>query len=420
MVYVLNQRGEPLMPTRPQKAKKLLKQNKAKVVSIDPFTIQLKYATGETKQEIILGIDAGSKTIGVSATTDKQELYSAEVELRNDVSELIATRQQYRRSRRHRKTRYRKARFDNRKKEEGWLAPSVQNKVDFHIKIIEKIHSILPISKTIVEVASFDIQKIKNPDISGEGYQKGEQLGFWNVREYVLFRDGHKCHGKKNCSNKILNVHHIETRKTGGDSPDNLITLCEECHRNYHKGILKLNLKRGTSFRDATFMGIMRWSLYNRLKELYNDVSLTYGYITKNTRITNNLPKEHRIDAFCITGNIEAERLQNYYMIKQVRKKKRSLHEATARRGRKQPNISAKRNEKNTKQIMHKGKRWCMWDKVKIGEQIGFISGFTGNMVYVQDIEGNYIQVSSKYKQVSTNNIKLISRNNNWIQQEIA
>ena len=420
MVYVLNQRGKPLMPTKPQKAKKLLKQGKARVVSVTPFTIQLKYATGETKQEIILGVDAGSKTIGVSATTDKQELYSTEVELRNDVSELIATRQQYRRSRRHRKTRYRKARFDNRKKEEGWLAPSVQNKVDFHIKIIEKIHSILPISKTIVEVASFDIQKIKNPDISGEGYQKGEQFGFWNVREYVLFRDGHKCHGKKNCSNMILNVHHIETRKTGGDSPGNLITLCEECHRNYHKGILKLNLKRGSSFRDAAFMGIMRWSLYNALKELYNDVSLTYGYITKNTRITNNLPKEHRIDAFCITGDIEAERLQNYYMIKQVRKKKRSLHEATARRGRKQPNISSKRNEKNTKQIMHKGIRWCMWDKVKIEDQIGFISGFAGNMVYVQDIEGNYIQVSSKYKQVSTNNIKLISRNNNWIHQEIA
>ena len=165
MVYVLNQRGKPLMPTRPQKAKKLLKQNKARVVSVTPFTIQLKYATGETKQEIILGVDAGSKTIGVSATTEKQELYSAEVELRNDVSELIATRQQYRRSRRHRKTRYRKARFDNRKREEGCLAPSIQNKVDSHMKIIEEVHSILPISKTIVEVASFDIQKIKNPSI---------------------------------------------------------------------------------------------------------------------------------------------------------------------------------------------------------------------------------------------------------------
>ncbi len=408
------------MPTKPQKAKKLLKQSKARVVRVVPFTIQLLYATGETKQEIILGVDAGSKTIGVSATTKNQELYSAEVVLRNDISKLIATKQQYRRSRRYRKTRYRKARFNNRKKVEGWLAPSVKNKVDVHMRIIEKIHRLLPISKIIVEVASFDIQKIKNPDISGVDYQKGEQLGFWNVREYVLFRDGHKCHGEKNCSNKILNVHHIETRKTGGDSPDNLITLCEECHMNYHKGVLKLNLKRGSSFRDAAFMGIMRWSLYNTLKKLYKDVSLTYGYITKNTRITNELPKEHRIDAFCITENIEAKRLQNYYKIKQVRKKKRSLHEAVARRGRKQPNKTSKRNEKNTKQILHKGMRWCIWDKVRIGDQIGFISGFTGSMVYVQDIECNYIQVSTKYKQISTDNIKLISRNNNWIYQEVA
>ena len=113
MVFVLNQRGEALMPTKPQKAKKLLKQKKAKVVGYDPFVIQLLYATGETKQDITLGIDAGSKRIGVSATTKKQELYSAEVELRSDVSNLIATKRQYRRSRRHRKTRYREVRVDN-------------------------------------------------------------------------------------------------------------------------------------------------------------------------------------------------------------------------------------------------------------------------------------------------------------------
>ena len=166
MVFVLSQRGEPLMPTKPQKAKKLLKQKKARVAGYDPFVIQLLYATGETKQDITLGVDAGSKRIGVSATTQSQELYSAEIELRNDVPALISTKKQYRRSRRYRKTRYRKARFNNRKRSEGWLAPSVQNKVNSHIRMINKIHDILPISKIVVEVASFDIQKIKNPDIS--------------------------------------------------------------------------------------------------------------------------------------------------------------------------------------------------------------------------------------------------------------
>jgi N6-L-threonylcarbamoyladenine synthase len=300
MVYVQNQRGEPLMPTTPQKAKKLLKKGKARVAGYDPFVIQLLYATGETKQDIALGVDARSKRIGVSATTQKQELYSAQIELRNDGSTLISTKRQYTRSRRHRKTRCRKARFDNRKRSNDSLAPSIQNKVNAHIKVVDKIHGILPISKTIVEVASFDLKKIKNPDISGVGYQKGEQLGFWNIREYVLHRDGHRCHGEKNCSNKILNVHHIETRKTGGNSPDNLITLCEECHKKYHQGKLILNLIRSQSYRDATFMGIMRWSLYNTLKQLYNSVELTYGYITKNTRISNNLPKEHRIDAIAL------------------------------------------------------------------------------------------------------------------------
>lgn len=149
------------------------------------------------------------------------------MELRNDIVDLLSTRRQNRRTRRNR-LRYRKARFDNRvkSKNKGWLAPSIENKINTHFNIVAKVHQILPISKIIVETASFDIQKIKNPDISGIEYQQGEQLDFWNIREYVLFRDGHKCQGKKGCKGNILNVHHIESRKTGGNSPSNLITLC--------------------------------------------------------------------------------------------------------------------------------------------------------------------------------------------------
>jgi N6-L-threonylcarbamoyladenine synthase len=195
------------------------------------------------------------------------------------------------------------------------------------------VHKLLPISKTIIEVASFDIQKIKNPDISGKEYQEGEQLGFWNIREYVLWRDGHKCHGRKGCKNKILNVHHIESRKTGGDSPKNLITLCEKCHADYHAGRLKLNLKRGQSFKDAAFMGIMRWTVYNRLKTLYPNVSLTYGYLTKNTRIRNGLEKTHIVDARCISGNPLAKPDDACYYFKQVRKQNRQLHKANTLKG---------------------------------------------------------------------------------------
>ena len=170
-----------------------------------------------------------------------------------------------------------------------------------------------------METASFDIQKIKNPEIQGVEYQRGEQMDFWNVREYVLFRDGHICQcckGKK--KDPVLNVHHIESRKSGGDAPNNLITLCETCHKGYHNGTIKLptKIKRGMKFKDAAFMGIMRWTFYNTLKENYEPdipVSMTYGYLTKNTRIQHNLPKGHHIDARCISGNPGAKSDGVYY-----------------------------------------------------------------------------------------------------------
>ncbi len=364
-VYVKNLRNQPLMPTTPRKARLLLKQGKAKVVRRTPFTIQLLYATGETKQEITLGVDAGSKKIGLSATTDKEELFSAEVELRTNIVDLISTKRQNRQSRRSRKTRYRQPRFNNRKKDKGWLAPSIINKIHTHFKVIESVYSILPVSKIIVEVASFDIQKIKNPEIKGKEYQKGEQANFWNVREYVLWRDGHKCKGRKDCKNKILNVHHIESRKTGGNAPNNLITLCENCHDDYHDGILKLSLKRGQSFRDSAFMGIMRWAFYNKLKELYPCVGLTYGYITKNTRITNGLPKEHRIDALCITGNPNVKQCENWYYIKKVRCHNRQIHKANILKG----------GKKKLKQAPYLVNGFRLFDKVKYNNEECFIFG---------------------------------------------
>ncbi len=159
MVYVLSQNGQPLMPTKNHaKVRVLLKQGKAKVVKKCPFTIQLLYSSTNYTQEISLGVDSGSKHIGLSATTIDKVLFESDVELRNDIIDLLSTRRQNRRTRRTRKTRYRKPRFDNRKRKDGWLAPSVQNKVDSHITVIRKSHEILPISKIVVEVASFDIQ----------------------------------------------------------------------------------------------------------------------------------------------------------------------------------------------------------------------------------------------------------------------
>jgi RRXRR protein/HNH endonuclease len=313
----------------------LLKAGKATVVRMVPFTIQLLYGSSGYTQEVSLGVDAGTHHIGASATTEQSVLFEAEVKPRTDIQELLASRKQCRSARRNRKTRHRQARFLNRKKPEGWLAPSVQHKVDAHLKAIRLVHKLLPISRTTIEVAQFDLQKLKNPDIHGVEYQQGPQLGFWNVREYVLFRDNHTCQWCKGKSQDcVLNVHHIESRKTGGDSPDNLITLCETCHDLIHRTHQEHTLKRESEgFRDASHMGIVRWRIYAQAKASFPDVHLTYGYITKHTRITNELVKSHLIDARCMSGNPLASSDGTWYLVMLVRRNNRQLYKATIRKG---------------------------------------------------------------------------------------
>ena len=344
MVYVVANDGQPLMPTeRHGKVCRMLKSGMAKVVKKCPFTIQLQYESERNVQPVSLGVDAGSKHIGISATTKTKVLYESDVELRDDIVKLLATRRQLRRRRRSRKTRYRPARFDNRRRKEGWLAPSIRQKIESHLTVVANACKILPINQIIVETASFDIQKIKDPEIQGIEYQQGEQMDFWNIREYVLFRDGHTCQCCKGKSkDKVLNVHHIESRKTGGNAPNNLITLCETCHKGYHNGTVTLpkNIKRGMKFKDAAFMGIMRKTLMERLRaELAIQVVETKGYITKYTRVELlKLDKTHTNDALAIAQGrrgFGVEELTTIpqsdyiYRIRPVRHHNRQLHKAT-------------------------------------------------------------------------------------------
>lgn len=323
------------MPCQPRKARLLLQEGKAKVAKMVPFTIQLLYGSSGYKQAISLGVDAGTQQIGVSATTEQKVLFEAKVLPRSDIQELLATRRQFRQARRRRKTRYREVRFLNRKKSDGWLAPSVEHKVEAHLKTIRLVHKILPVRTTTIEVAQFDVQKIRHPEIEGKAYQEGPQLGFWNVREYVLFRDEHCCQWCRGKSkDAILNVHHIESRKTGGDSPDNLITLCETCHDLIHRTHQEHKIARKSrTFRDAAQMGIIRWRIYEQSKALFQNVHLTYGYITKHTRISHHLEKSHLIDARCISTHPCAISDGTWYLIKCVRRNNRQLHKATIRKG---------------------------------------------------------------------------------------
>ena len=248
----------------------------------------------------------------------------------------------------------------------------------------------MPVTEITVEAAAFDIQKIKNPDISGIDYQNGEQAGFWNVREYVLYRDGHKCQycGK---SNTVLNVHHIIPRADGGtDRPDNLITLCETCHKAYHKGLLELKIKKHKAFKAETIMSILRWKIVNKLRDLGNIVNITYGYLTKSARITLKLHKSHANDAFCIAGGDRRERTDNSYFTKYVRKCNRSLFKANLLKG-------GKRKVNTVKQTFG----FHRFDKVLFGKVECFIYGLrTRGYFLLSDIKGNKIAETS-YKNIT-------------------
>ncbi|MBA3533288.1 MAG: HNH endonuclease [Ardenticatenales bacterium] len=324
-VCVVNHHGRPLMPTTPRKARLLLKAGKAQIIQRIPFTIQLLYGTRGHTQPITLGIDAGYATVGYSAVTEKEELAGGELKLLAGISERLSERAMYRSGRRHR-TRHRQPRFDNRRRTEGWLAPSIQHKLDSHLRLIERLCAALPITHLLIEVASFDIQRLKDPDIAGVGYQQGEQAGFWNLREYILHRDGHTCQNPA-CTNrakeKVLQVHHLGYwRGDGSDRPANLITLCTRCHTPENHllgGFLWGWEPRLNAFRPETFMSTVRWRLVEAV-----GAKATYGYLTKSRRIELALPKSHATDAFVIAGGstqIRAEPL----LLEQVRRNRRAL-----------------------------------------------------------------------------------------------
>ena len=215
MVYVLSKTGKPLMPCENVIARLLLKQSKARVKRKTPFTIQLTYDSTEYTQEVILGQDTGSKHIGTACVANDKVVYQSQVELRDDIKSKMDDRRQARRNRRNRKTRYRKARFLNRKNSTklNRLPPSIKHKVQAHIDEIEFCKKILPISKIVLEVSQFDTALMKNPTLINEkikhwGYQKGFDYGFSSRREAILHRDKYIC---QLCSKKriLLEVHHI-------------------------------------------------------------------------------------------------------------------------------------------------------------------------------------------------------------------
>jgi len=354
-VPVLNMRGEPLMPTTPRKARKLLEQGKAKVVSRAPFVIRLLYSTGEAKQEIVLGIDAGYAHIGYSATTTNRELIAGELKLRSNIKKLLQMRSAYRRGRRNQKW-YRESRFDNRGRRDGWLAPSLEHKLQTHIRLIDRLERILPITKTIVEVASFDTQKMQKPDITGIEYQQGKLQGY-EVREYLLEKWCRKC---AYCgeTNVPLQVEHIIPKSRGGsDRVSNLTIACHKC--NHKKGDLtaaefgypEIQKQAKQSLKATAFMNNIRWKLVNIL-----NCNWTYGYITKHNRIQQGLEKSHVNDAFIIAGGGNTQERSKAQQLTQTRRNNRSIQ--TNRKGYK-PSIRRQRYKMQPNDLVNYSSMLC-------------------------------------------------------------
>lgn len=391
MTYVISKDGQPLMSTsRCGKVYRLLKQGKAKVIKRCPFTIKLLYETTKFTQPLTLAVDTGSGTLGTAVADEKGNIYyMSKVEVRNDIASKMDDRRKYRRSRRAKHTRYRPPRFSYRKNsfKKDRFSPTMISKFNAHIREIEYIKSILPITTLVLETGTFDPYLMKHegePFNRHWGYQKGPNYGFANTKAKVLNRDNHECqycHGKHK-DNK-LEVHHIIWRSQGGsDEENNLITLCHTCHKKVHNGEITLD-KKGLvkgSLKYATQMNSIRIQL---LKQ-YPDAIETFGYITQANRYNLQLPKDHHYDACVIAtgGKKPLFKTQEYFQKKVMGQPDRILAKF-----RKIP-------IQLTKRKIHGFKRY---DKVSYQNKEYFIYGTstTGNFV-VMNIDGTKPQFNIK------------------------
>ena len=398
MIYVLSSSGKPLMPTEKYgKVRHMLKDGRAKVVKRTPFTIQLTYDSDEFVQPVSLGVMPGYEEIRICASTEKKELYSGSVTLRKDVTGLLEKRREARRTRRNR-LRYRHARFNNRvrTKKKGWLAPSIRQKIDSQVTTVKKVADILPVENVNIEVARFDIQKIMNPEIQGEEYQQG--LDEWNVREYVMARDKYTCRCCKGKSkDPILGVHHLKNllpdRKLHYNQA-NTITVCQTCHKGIHEGTIELKIRKGGNFKAEAFMNISRWRLVEKLQNEYpNKVNVTYGYITKNLRIQNELPSTKDNHLLCLSGNPKAEPTEFIYKGRKLRCHNRKIYKENPLKG---GIYVRKQSPKYINGIK-------LWDKVEYKGQVGFIAARNRQgcgYVRIKTFDGETIKSAARMDEV--------------------
>jgi 5-methylcytosine-specific restriction endonuclease McrA len=322
-VFVLDTNRKPLTPCKPSTARKLLKAGKAKVFRLYPFTIVLNKEVSDNPEPLTLKIDPGSRVTGLALLSGFTLLWVAELTHRGlAIKASLESRRSLRRSRRNRHTRYRIARFLNRTRPKGWLAPSLQHRVETTLTWVNKLSRFAPINTIYQELVRFDLQRIENPEITGVEYQQGLLAGY-EVREYLLNKWERKC-TYCGVENVPLQVEHIHPKAKGGTNRiSNLCLACEAC--NIKKGTQDIEaflrkkpdvLKRVFAqakrpLKDAAAVNSTRWALLNRLKETGLEVNTGSGGLTKFNRTRLQLPKTHFFDAACVGDTPEIFILAN-------------------------------------------------------------------------------------------------------------
>jgi 5-methylcytosine-specific restriction endonuclease McrA len=304
------------MPCHPARAKELLKKGKAAVFRMEPFTIILKDRADGVVQKLKEKIDPGSKKTGIALVADckrgRKLVWACELEHRGEaIKKGLEQRRGVRRSRRNRKTRYRQARFDNRRREIGWLAPSLMSRV-YNIQTwTRRIQKLSPITSIALETVRFDTQKMENPNIAGVEYQRGSLLGY-EVREYLLEKFERTCiYCDK--QNVPLQVEHIVCKAKGGSNRvPNLGMACQPCNEKKGTKDLKEFLKKEPSrykkikahlrkpLKDVAAVNSTRTVLKSVLKEFGVPVTCWSGARTKYNRTKQGYEKTHWIDAACV------------------------------------------------------------------------------------------------------------------------
>ncbi len=316
-VFVLDANRKPLTPCTPGMARSLLKASKAAVFRQYPFTIILKKEAPDSPQSLTLKLDPGSKTTGIALLKDGILIWAAQLTHRGSaIRDALLSRRQLRRGRRNRKTRYRQPRFMNRSRPDGWLAPSLQHRVDTTMTWVNKFVRLAPINSIVQELVRFDLQQMENPEISGIEYQQGSLAGY-EVREYLLEKFNRTCI-YCNAKNIPLQIEHLHPRSKGGsDRISNLGLACQTCNLAKGNQLIKDflsgkpdQLKRILNqaklpLKDAAAVNSTRWALFNALKQTDIPVTTASGGLTKFNRTRLGVPKTHWLDAACVGETLE-------------------------------------------------------------------------------------------------------------------